>query len=77
MIIVKVTRKNQITIPKRVAEEVGIMVGDYVRVYAEEGRVIVEKVLSLSDLAGVLNPGYSVRNLAEELDRFRKVGGRG
>ena len=31
---------------------------------------------SLSELAGILNPGYSVRGLAEELDRERKSGER-
>lgn len=76
--IVKVTRKRQITLPKEVSEKAGIKVGDYVRVYIDEsGRIVVEKVLGLDDLAGVLNPGYSVRGLAEDLDKSRKVGERG
>jgi len=72
--IVKVTHKRQITLPKEVSERTGIKVGDYVKIYVDEsGRIVVEKVLGLDDLAGVLNPGYPVRNLAEDLDRSRKV----
>jgi len=74
--IVKVTRKRQITLPKEVCDELNIVPGDYVKVYVENGKVIVERILSLNELAGILNPGYQVKNLAEELDRERKVGGR-
>jgi len=78
MSVVKVTRKRQVTLPKEVSEKAGIKVGDYVRVYVDEdGRVVIEKLLSLDDLAGALNPGRPVRGLAEDLDRSRKVGGRG
>jgi len=78
MKIVKVTRKRQVTLPKEVSERAGIKVGDYVKIYVDEsGRIVVEKVLGLDDLAGVLNPGYPVRDLAEDLDRSRKVGERG
>ncbi len=76
--IVKVTRKRQVTLPKEVSEKAGIKVGDYVKIYVDEsGRIVVEKVLGLDDIAGVLNPGYPVRGLAEDLDRSRKVGERG
>ena len=78
MKIVKVTRKRQVTLPKEVSERAGIKVGDYVKIYVDEsGRIVVEKVLGLDDLAGVLNPGYPVRDLAEDLDKSRKVGERG
>lgn len=78
MSIVKVTRKRQVTLPKEVSEKAGIKVGDYVKIYVDEsGRIVVEKVLGLDDIAGVLNPGYPVRGLAEDLDRSRKVGERG
>jgi len=78
MSIVKVTRKRQVTLPKEVSEKAGIKVGDYVKIYVDEsGRIVVEKVLGLDDLAGVLNPGYPVRGLAEDLDKSRKVGERG
>ena len=71
--IVKVTRKRQITLPKEVCEKLGISPGDYVKVYVDEGnRVVVEKVLGIEELAGSLNPGYPLKNLAEELDKERK-----
>ena len=73
--IVKVTRKRQITLPKEVCEKLGISPGDYVKVYIDEGnRVVVEKVLGIEELAGSLNPGYPLKNLAEELDKERKLG---
>ena len=71
----KVTRKRQITLPREVCERLGIVPGDYVKVYVDkDGRVIVEKVLGIDELAGFLNPtGRSIRGLAEELDRERKI----
>ena len=73
MSIVKVTRKRQITLPKEACERLGIAPGDYVRVYVEGNRVIVEKALGINELAGALNPGYKVRKLSEELDKKRKL----
>ncbi len=74
--VVRVTRKRQITLPKEVCDRLNIAPGDYVRVCVEDGRVIVEKVFGLEELAGVLNPGYRVKGLAEELDKERKYGER-
>ena len=77
MSIVKVTRKRQITLPKEVCDRLGISPGDYVRIYVDEdNRIIVEKALSIEQLAGSLNPGYTIRDLAEDLDKERKYGGR-
>ncbi len=76
MNIVKVTRKRQITLPKEVCEKLNISPGDYVKVFVEGSRIVVEKVLSPEELAGILNPGYSIRDLAEELDKERKHGER-
>jgi len=74
---VKVTRKRQITLPKEVCNKLGISPGDYVKVYIDEGnRVVIEKVLGIEELAGSLNQGYPLKNLAEELDKERKLGGR-
>lgn len=73
----KVTRKRQITLPKEVCERLGISPGDYVKVYVDEdNRAVVEKVLGIEELEGSLNPGYPLKNLAEELDKERKLGGR-
>ncbi|MCD6195388.1 MAG: AbrB/MazE/SpoVT family DNA-binding domain-containing protein, partial [Staphylothermus sp.] len=69
MSIVKVTRKRQITLPKEVCDRLGISPGDYVKIYVDEdNRIIVEKALSIEQLAGSLNPGYTIRDLAEDLD---------
>ena len=77
MRVVKVTRKRQITLPKEICDKLGISPGDYVRVYVDRsGRVIVEKALGINGLAGLLNPGYPLKGLTEELDRERKVGER-
>ncbi len=77
MNVVKVTRKRQITLPKEVCDKLGISPGDFVRVYIDErGRAVVEKILSIDELAGSLNPGKALRGLAEELDAERKAGGR-
>jgi len=74
---VKVTRKRQVTLPKEVCERLGIAPGDYVKIYIDESnRVIVEKVLDIDKLAGILNPGRTLKGLAEELDRERKCGER-
>ena len=75
--IMKVTRKRQITLPKKICDKLGIIPGDYVKVYIDKNnRVIVEKVLGIDELAGALNPGYPLKGLAEELDKERKHGER-
>jgi len=75
--IVKVTRKRQITLPKEICDKLNIAPGDYVKVYiSKDNKIIVEKVVGLSQLAGILNPGYPVKGLAEELDKERKHGER-
>jgi len=64
-------------LPKEVCERLGIAPGDYVKIYIDESnRVIVEKVLDIDKLAGILNPGRTLKGLAEELDRERKCGER-
>ncbi|RLG85106.1 MAG: AbrB family transcriptional regulator, partial [Thermoprotei archaeon] len=59
MIIVKVAKKRQLTLPKEICDKLGISPGDYVKIYVEDGRVIIEKILGLDELAGILNPSYS------------------
>lgn len=70
--MVKVTRKRQVTIPKEIGEKLGIEEGDYLKVRLEGNKIVMEKVRSLKDLMGILNPGKPVRGIAEELDRERK-----
>lgn len=43
MNIVKVTRKRQITLPKEVCEKLNISPGDYVKVFVEGSRIVVER----------------------------------
>ena len=75
--VVKVTRKRQITLPKEVCDRLGIIPGDYVKVHVgEDDKIIVEKTLGIGELAVSLNPGYSLKGLAEELDKERKHGER-
>lgn len=48
----KVTRRNQITIPKRVQEKLGkIKEGDYILFFEEENRICIRKgeVVDVSD----------------------------
>ncbi len=72
MMIVKVTRKRQVTIPKEIGEKLGIGEGDYLRVRLEGKKIVMEKVRGLEDLMGILNPGKPVKGIAEQLDRERK-----
>jgi len=46
---VKVTRKHQVTIPKRVRSSLGIKVGDKLIVRAENGRVVLEPCRRVSN----------------------------
>ncbi|RLE83856.1 MAG: AbrB/MazE/SpoVT family DNA-binding domain-containing protein [Thermoprotei archaeon] len=74
MRVVKVTRKRQITLPKDMCDILGIKPGNYVKVRIEEGaRIIIEKALGIDELAGFLNPGYPVKNLARRLEEERKL----
>lgn len=41
---VKVTRRYQITIPKKVRRQMSLSVGDVVEVEYEDGRIVIEKV---------------------------------
>ena len=67
--VVKVTRKYQITIPKRVREKVGVKIGDELRV-VDKGELIILRKLrkgkSLLELAGCWE-GYP-----EDPDEFMK-----
>ncbi|MGC9104481.1 MAG: AbrB/MazE/SpoVT family DNA-binding domain-containing protein [Candidatus Methanodesulfokora sp.] len=42
---VKVTRGFQVTLPKEVCEALSIQIGDYLSVYVEGSRIIMEKVI--------------------------------
>jgi len=44
MVVAKVTRNSQITIPKDIREKLGIKEGDIVEIRTELGKVIIEKI---------------------------------
>jgi len=49
------TSKGQITLPKEVREQLGLKPGDRVEIYVDQdGRAVIERTLSLEELAGVL-----------------------
>ncbi|RLE65192.1 MAG: AbrB family transcriptional regulator [Thermoprotei archaeon] len=45
MNIVKVTRRYQVTLPKKIREELGIRIGDFLKVKIENGRIILEPLI--------------------------------
>ncbi len=44
-VIVKVTRKYQVTLPKEIREKLGIRIGDFLRVRVDSGRIILEPLV--------------------------------
>jgi hypothetical protein len=54
------------------AEALNVRVGNRLTVKAENGRIIFEKFMPLKSLAGILNPGFKIKDLARQLDRERK-----
>ena len=52
MVIVKVTRNRQITIPADISRVVGIKEGDLVDVSISGEKIIVRKIKSIEELAG-------------------------
>lgn len=66
--LVKVSSKGLITLPKGIREELGIAKGDYLAVSADEGRIVFRKVKVEIDWE---NPDeiwkdYAAKKLAEE-----------
>ena len=51
--IVKVTRKGQITIPKKLREKFGIKEGDLLIVEETENGILLRKIQRLEELAGI------------------------
>ena len=50
---VVVTRKYQVTIPKRIREELGIKIGDRLLVKIEDGKIILEPIKPEDALRGL------------------------
>ncbi len=52
MVLVKVTRNRQITIPIEICSRLGIKEGDYVEVSLEGNKIVIRKIKRLDELAG-------------------------
>jgi len=52
VVIVKVTRNRQITIPANISKIVGIKEGDLVDVSVSDERIIIKKIKKIEELAG-------------------------
>ncbi len=52
MVIVKVTRNRQITIPAEISKALGIKEGDLVDVSISDGKIVIRKIKSVEELAG-------------------------
>lgn len=66
-----VTTKGQITIPKRVRDELGLHEGDRVLFRVVEGRALLARTADLLDLAGVVPVPADARDLSWEEIRDR------
>ena len=69
---VSVTKKGQITIPIDVRKKFGIKEGTKVEVKVVEGKIIIEKSISIMDLAGTGQSGVKVVAVKETLDKMRE-----
>lgn len=69
--IVKVTRKGQITIPAKYRSKYKIREGLKIAFKDEDGKLIIEPVTPIEDLAGVLAGKKSITAAKKMLDRMR------
>lgn len=67
---VKVTRKYQITIPKKTRSKMGIEIGDKLLVREEEGRIIIEVPRKIADPSNFL---WNLSKKPREIDVVRLV----
>lgn len=67
--MVKITAKGQITIPKEIREALGVGPGDHFLFRIEEGKAVIYPVKgSLLDRRGSLKP----KNVPEDLEKVRE-----
>ena len=69
---VSVTKKGQITIPIAVRKQFGIKEGSKVEVKVVEGKIVIEKSVSIMDLAGTGQGKAEVVAVKETLDKMRE-----
>lgn len=66
-----VTGKGQVTIPKRVRDELGLHEGDRLLFRVVDGRVVLARTADLLDLAGVVAVPADARDLSWDQIRDR------
>lgn len=78
MVTVTVTRNTQITIPKRIREQLNIRVGDKVEIDIENGKAVVRKVKpSIAKYQDFLPRGFDQvleKMRKDSTNRFKKLG---
>jgi len=70
---VKITSKGQITIPKRLRDEIKIKVGMYLNAYIEDGNLVLKPLPQDSDKAKLLNYAYEESRGNIGIDRVREM----
>lgn len=70
--IVKVTRKGQVTIPKKVRQKFGIKEDDKLIVKATEKGILFQKIPRLKDIAGIDAKYGTPEEIKKEIDKLRE-----
>lgn len=76
--VVKISSKGQITLPKKIRQELGINKGDWLEIYKlDEGRYALKKRTPLQELAEEIadearEKGYTKEDLEETIEEVRK-----
>jgi len=69
--IVKVTRKGQITVPASYRKKYNIKEGSKIAFKEEDGKLIIEPITPIEDLAGVAAGKISITAANKMLDKMR------
>lgn len=67
---IKVTSKGQVTIPKKLREEMGIEPGDYIEIREEEAGYLLNKKINKEEIkkyVGILNKDKNSDEVVREL----------
>jgi AbrB family looped-hinge helix DNA binding protein len=71
---VSVTPKGQVTIPVELRKKYNIQPGSKVEITDEEGKITINKIANILDLAGVGSHITTPAVVKEELDEMRRQG---
>jgi len=69
---VKITSKGQITIPKKLRDEIKIKVGMYLNAYVEDGNLVLKPIPQDSDKVKLLNYAYKESQGNIGIDKVRE-----